>query len=258
MLIEHLENLFGQGVQARGNIQGKSRDAALIVPQNQSRHGETPEWRFHHPPPSADAGVVKELFGGYSPLFRSALSRMLRAYIDFGVPSSGRLDDQGARSQLQARVHALRGSAGLMGATRVMRLAGAAETALKQDCSIAILEPMLARLTSAFADMRDEAESWMARQVAREVISDAKAALHLAIGHSEFDDLHALLKSRNFAAVDKFDLLSPSLSVLLGSTRFGRLRGAMDSLDFPLAAQLLGESSRGVELAPVLGAAALE
>ena len=66
-------------------------------------------------------------------------------------------------TQLKARVHELRGSAGLIGATRVMRLAGAAETALEQGRSIDVVGPIPVQLTSAFSEMRDEAQFWLAR-----------------------------------------------------------------------------------------------
>jgi hypothetical protein len=45
-------------------------------------------------------------------------------------------------------------SPGLIEATRVMRLAGEAETALEQGRSIDILGLILGRLTSAFSEMR--------------------------------------------------------------------------------------------------------
>ena len=120
--------------------------------------------------------------------------------------------------------------AGLIGATRIMRLAGSAETALEQGRSIDIVGPILGQLTSAFSEMRDEARFWLA---------NAKGVPCPTIRTDGLDELYALLDSRNLAASDKFGLLSPSLNELLGAVRFDRLCYAMDNLDFPLGAQLL-------------------
>ena len=66
---------------------------------------------------SIDAGVVRQMFGEDLTVFRAALSILLRDHAGFGVPITTLLDEQGARSQLQLRVHALRGSTGLLGAS---------------------------------------------------------------------------------------------------------------------------------------------
>jgi PAS domain S-box-containing protein len=192
--------------------------------------------------PSIDADVVQRMFGQDLTLFTSALSRMLRDYVDFAEPISAPLGDQVVRSQLTARVHELRGSAGLMGAMGVMHLAGTAETALEQGRSIDVVGPILGRLTSAYSDMRDEAQFWLARQAEREALSDVKTAPRPTIEAADVEELYALLDSRNLAALDKFSLLSPSLSEFLGAARFDRLRDAVDNLDFPLGAQLLRAS----------------
>jgi CheY-like chemotaxis protein/HPt (histidine-containing phosphotransfer) domain-containing protein len=194
------------------------------------------------PMQSMDAKVVQQMFGGNSPPFKAALSRMLQDYADFSPPISVSLDDPKARSQLQARVHTLRGSAGLMGATRVMRLAGGVETALTQHRSVEIVERLLARLRSAFAEMRAEAETWLAGQAERDVVVDVRTAPRTIASSADIDDLQALLDGQNLAALDKFILLSPSLRTLMGADSFGRLTAAVDKLDFPRAAQLLCES----------------
>jgi len=195
---------------------------------------------------SIDAGVVRQIFGEDVLLFRSALSRMLRDYAEFTSPLSVSLDDRGVRSHLKARMHELRGSAGLIGATRIMRLAGAAETALEQGRSIDIVSPILGQLTSAFSEMHDEAQIWLAKQAERDAPADAGAAPLSTIGAADIDELYALLNTRNLAALDQFSRLVPSLNELLGAVRFGRLRDAMDNLDFPLSARLLREPRKGL------------
>jgi hypothetical protein len=92
----------------------------------------------------------------------------------------------------------------------------------------------------------------------RDAPIDAEPALQVNIGPADVDALHALLDARNLAALDKFSLLSPSLSGLLGAVCFARLRDAMEHPDFPLGAQLLRESRRPTDLESPLRAAVLD
>jgi Hpt domain len=58
---------------------------------------------------------------------------MLRDYSDFALPIDVALDDELACRQLKARSHKLKGIAGMIGSTHVMRFAGAAERALQDS-----------------------------------------------------------------------------------------------------------------------------
>jgi PAS domain S-box-containing protein len=83
---------------------------------------------------SIDAAVVREVFGDDHALFESLVSRLLREYADLAVP----IPDWSAasvshRQELRQRLHKLRGSAGMIGASAVAELAGAAEADLQKD-----------------------------------------------------------------------------------------------------------------------------
>ena len=65
---------------------------------------------------------------------------------------------------------------------------------------------------------------------------------HSDAGTTELDELCALLESQNLAALDKFNLISPSLGETVGALRFDRLRIAIENLDFHQGAQLLRET----------------
>jgi hypothetical protein len=58
-------------------------------------------------------------------------------------------------------------------------------------------------------------------------------------GPGGIDELCALLESNNLAAINRFSLLSSSLSNLMGAVRFERLRDAIDNFEFQLGAELL-------------------
>jgi len=189
---------------------------------------------------SIDAGVVQQMFGDDLELFKSLLGRMLRDFADLALPSSVSPDDQATRTEIQLRAHKLKGSAGMIGANKVMRLAGAAEVALREGRAGDSVEQILRQLAAALTTLRDEAEPLL-RQPARDALAAAKTADPRDIHTADIDELCTLLECQNLAAIDKFALLAPSLSELVGIVRFDRLREAIDNLNFALGAGLLRE-----------------
>jgi len=185
---------------------------------------------------SIDAGVVQQMFGDDLTLFRSLLARMLRDYADLAVPSS--VHDSNRRGELTARTHKLKGSAGMVGATRIMRLAGAAERALEEDRPPDVLEGILAQLAAALVALREEAQPFFESQPAVQATTGQDAG-HGPANAADIEELCALLESQNLAAVDQFTDMSQALQPLLGEAGFERLRSAVEDLDFRLAADQL-------------------
>ena len=192
--------------------------------------------------PSIDVATVKQMFGDDLSLFKSVLGRMLRDYADLALPVSVSLDDQATRSQLMARAHKLKGSAGMLGATRIMHLAGAAESALRQDRPVDTVERLLKQLAAALTILGEEAQPLLEKQREKDVHSLDVANRH-NIGPADIGELCSLLESQNLDAMNRFRALIPSLSEMLDATRFERLRDAVDNLDFQLGAELLRELS---------------
>jgi PAS domain S-box-containing protein len=192
--------------------------------------------------PSIDAGIVQQMFGDDLALFRSLLDRLLQEYTDLTVPVCVSADDETQRAQLTGRLHKLKGSAGMIGATDIMRLSGATEKALNQGRSVDAVEGLLRQLAAALTTLSEEARSYSKHQVQWEASAGTKAVIHSDAGTAELDELCALLDSQNLAALDKFNLISPSLGETVGALRFDRLRNAIENLDFHQGAQLLRET----------------
>jgi PAS domain S-box-containing protein len=192
--------------------------------------------------PSIDAGIVQQMFGDDLTLFKSLLARLLQEYTDLAVPVSVCPDDQTLRAQLTGRTHKLKGSAGMIGATEIMRLAGATEKALNQGRSVDAVEGLLRQLAAALTTLSEEARSYSKQQVEWEASTATEAPVHPDAGTTELDELCALLESQNLAALDKFNLISASLGEIVGALRFDRLRNAIENLDFHQGAQLLKEA----------------
>jgi CheY-like chemotaxis protein len=192
--------------------------------------------------PSIDAGIVQQMFGDDLTLFKSLLVRLLNEYTDLAVPVCVSPDDQAAREQLTGRAHKLKGSAGMIGATDIMRLAGATEKALTQGRSADAVEGLLRQLASALTTLGEQAAPYLEQHTDCDAAAGTGAASQLAASAAQLNELCVLLESQNLVALDKFKLIASSLSETVGALRFNRLRDAVDNLDFQLGAQLLREA----------------
>jgi chemotaxis protein histidine kinase CheA len=167
---------------------------------------------------------------------------MLVEFADFAQPIALSPSDQTNLCRIQGRAHKLKGSAGMIGATRVMRLAGAVEGALQDGRTMDVVARILKQLAAALAILREETELLPDKKLDRDTNPVALPSNRPRIGNPEIDALCSLLEGQNLAAMDKFAALSSSLSELVGAVRFERLREAIDNLDFQLGAELLRET----------------
>jgi PAS domain S-box-containing protein len=192
---------------------------------------------------SIDAGVVQQMFGRDMTLFKSLLARLLRDYADLALPIVISPGDENIPIRLRARTHKLKGSAGMIGATRVMQLAGAAEEALEGSHPLEVIQGILTQLAMALAALREESSSLLEIQSEQDAGSGPSCANSQRPGSEDIAELSTLLESQNLEAIDKFRLLSLPLSELLSVARFERLRNAIDELEFERAAELLREAT---------------
>jgi nitrogen fixation negative regulator NifL len=192
--------------------------------------------------PSIDPSVFHRIFGDEVALFKSVVARVLRDNASFELPVTLASDDHAGRTELQRRAHKLKGGAGMIGATGLMRLAGAVEKALIDGRSSDVVRRILKQLASALMMLRVEASPLLVAQPPLKEIVGPDSTVDRAVGATELDELCALLDDHNLYAVDAFIVLAPHFKAALSATRFERLREAIDSLDFPLGAQLLREA----------------
>jgi signal transduction histidine kinase/CheY-like chemotaxis protein/HPt (histidine-containing phosphotransfer) domain-containing protein len=188
---------------------------------------------------SVDAGVVQQMFGDDLALFKSLLARMLRDFSDLSLPITVSPDDRDACRLLEDRAHKLKGSAGMIGATGVMRYAGAVERALQESRPPDAVEGILNKLAAALTTLKEEAKVMLEEVPLKTASACGDSSNDPDIGSADLDELRSLLECQNLAAVDKFALMSPRLAELLGVAQFERLRDAVENLDFQIAAELL-------------------
>jgi PAS domain S-box-containing protein len=186
-----------------------------------------------------DSKVARQLFGEDTGLFTSLLARVLHDFPEFIVPGVGFPSEAAGRKQLRVRLHKFRGSAGVVGAHIVHRLAGAAEEALETGQPREIVESLLAQLATAFTSLCEEVQPMLDVNAAKDAATARESSASPPATQATIQDLLDLLDGRNLDALDRFSEVASSLSATLGGAGFAQLRAAMEGLDFDVAAQLL-------------------
>jgi PAS domain S-box-containing protein len=182
-----------------------------------------------------DADGARHRLGGDPDLFLSMVERFLGEFA--GAPSAG--DAQLAGDGLAKRMHKLVGSAGLIGALGVARLAAQLES-LAQAGDADGLDGARRALADALAGLQQAAMPVIAAWQAQAAWALERASQAVApIDRAEIDRLCALLDAQDFEAGACFDAAAPALRAHIGATLFAELAARMAELDFRSASQLL-------------------
>ncbi|MBU1354133.1 MAG: PAS domain S-box protein [Gammaproteobacteria bacterium] len=201
------------------------------------------------------ASVASKLLQGDPVLFADLLRRFVKDYgrADF-VLSPGHTADQ--RREFVARVHKLRGSAGMLGAVALHSIASSLENTLRRldtesekhdeftssaAMLIASLNGALRELVSASSSVTDVPAN-QHHSVAGEDLGSVQIPpieqLDAAQAQRLFNFLQ-LLSRQDLAAMEQVDTLASDLTALLGSQNFVLIREAISALDFAAATQML-------------------
>jgi PAS domain S-box-containing protein len=180
-------------------------------------------------------------------LFLSMLGRLLREFVSMRFAEFARSGPDPDKDVLCARLHKLRGSAGLLGVTGVHRLAGEAEGALRAGAQVADMDATLVALDQALQRLEAAARPVIeARQQGDSQPSDSARPDAPALTEQAMAQLQSLLRGQDLAATEQFRELAPALVAKWGHGHYEQVRQAVDELDFA-AALLLIERAPGQE-----------
>jgi two-component system sensor histidine kinase/response regulator len=140
------------------------------------------------------------------------------------------------RQQLSGRIHKLRGSAGAVGARKVLDSATAAERALSDRANDEVQRVL--ELNVLLGQMVEGIQEMLAAQPASAAPASA-AGPEAPVDQAALARLTSLLSAQNFTALDLYTELETSLSAALDAGAAGELNDAMHRLDFPRALTLL-------------------
>ena len=182
-----------------------------------------------------DADDVRKRLGFDVDLFRSMLQRLLREFAD--IDDTVSVGDARAREVLAARMHKLKGSASMLGAGPLFRVADHAEAACligdsrgaKQWCR---------KISSQIVQLTQRSEASLKR------LDDAHtqrltATSTTPLNRDRLGDLVTLLNQHSMNALERFHELAPQLRQELGDDAYMRLRSEIENLQFEQAAQML-------------------
>jgi CheY-like chemotaxis protein len=186
-----------------------------------------------------DATVAQDVVGDDTARFLSLVSHLVRDLGEFGLRLGADLHDPRSRSQLTFRLHAFKGSAGLIGATHIHRLAGAAEAAIAGGKAPEMIDPLLRQLTDALSALGYELAPMLAATSTTNPALTGEFAAAIVATTVSFDRLLELLNAQNMDALEHLSAMSPSLSARLGRASFAHLQEAANGLDFAMAAEIL-------------------
>ncbi|MBP8190431.1 MAG: response regulator, partial [Aquabacterium sp.] len=180
-------------------------------------------------------------------LFLGMLDRLLREFDAQKLMAEPIADQPTERQTLAARMHNLRGSAGLLGAQDVYRLAGKLETALRANAAAAEAGASMAALCQALQALAVAAEPALAAH--RSAESHHQSATHSAgsLQPQDIERLATLLRQQDLAALDHFKHIAPALLNLWGATVVDPLRQAIEGFDFAAALTLLNAARNSLD-----------
>ena len=204
------------------------------------------------PPPQGEAVVlwpeidgidsvdVRQRLSDDLGLFRSMLRRLLEEFPEGTVALTK--DGPAELAAHAGRMHKLRGSAGMLGAKTIQKIAAQAEAA----CTAGQPE----RATRLGSKLEVELRRlWRSASSAVVVVPEHAPAVPsdaIALDPEAIANFVELLRDQSLSAIDTFDSISPQLHRALGEGAYGRVRDHIDNLRFSDAANVLEEYQRCV------------
>ena len=181
-----------------------------------------------------DSVDARERLNNDFELFRSMLKRLLGEFADVALPDPAA--DAATLATHAGRMHKLRGSAGLLGARAIQRLAGEAEAACVGD-DVERTAPIALHLASELQRLRQSADA--AFQSRQAPAQEPPMQGGEPIAPEALAELVGLLRQQRLSAMDRFKALSPQLRVHLRRAEYERLEAHLDGLRFGDAADIL-------------------
>jgi HPt (histidine-containing phosphotransfer) domain-containing protein len=220
-------------------------DAALAVAQNVAQTAALAGEPGPSTPPDAaeppwpeiegiDAADARSRASGDQALFRSILERLIGEFSDLATPAP--TDDAAALARHAARMHKLRGSAGMLGATSIHQLAGEAEAACRGG-DVDRAAHFVTRLVTQMQRLADAAAPLL--EAARAPPEVAEPPADVDLDPAELADFVSLLRQQSLGALDRFSALSAGLRTRLGPAPYQVVRDHVHNLRFAEAVKAL-------------------
>jgi PAS domain S-box-containing protein len=230
---------------ARYHIE-RSRGCALpVLPHaHVAEHTQTPWPQIE----GMDLAGASERLGGDARLFLGMLRRLLLEHA--GASHAGEWIAEKS-DVMAARMHKLRGGAGLLGALALQRLAGTAEEAIRNRAAEGRIADLLGQVDQALAALNSAAGPVLEQHRTRaELDLMHEASLTAPPDPQALSRLVALLHDQDLEALSLFQQLQPALQSKWGEENLQPVRDAIENLRFDLASECLERLSASARTPP--------
>ncbi|MES2889347.1 MAG: PAS domain S-box protein [Pseudomonadota bacterium] len=188
-----------------------------------------------------DSNDAATRFGSDTPLFVTLLGRLLREYADLANAPLSLPDSEAASTALMARLHKLKGNAGMLGALTLHPQAAEAERVLRSGRPVEELVPWLTAIGESLRTLAQASAGVRAAQAEAQQRALDADGLGVPVNEAELSALADMLRRQDLSALERFKSLAASLRAAWGAERLQRLQEAMDNLSFQDALGILQE-----------------
>jgi PAS domain S-box-containing protein len=223
----------------RRHVQARRGTEVPVQPRPRAPGAPRHEWPRIR---GIQAEDVAERLGYDVGLFARQLRRLFITY----APEMADPEDARTPRPEPARLHKLRGTAGILGAMEVHHAAAALEHALRADppASAETVQGLQRALAAALRKLSEDAQSLLKTPPANPRVAPLPSAAPSLLSDADLARLQSLLAGHDLAALDLVVELQAPLLNRLGSTAFNDLQEALDDLDFGRAARCLVQEVR--------------
>ncbi|MDO9504342.1 MAG: response regulator [Hydrogenophaga sp.] len=189
--------------------------------------------------PGMDHAVALDRMGGDEALLRRSLCRLLDEFGPLQHTPMTTEPDLAARAALAARMHKLKGGAGLVEARKLYAVARALEDLLRGQAPWSAVVLLWAPLCEALAELEDATRDLRAP----DPVQAPGVQGTPSIGDDALMVLRQMLLDQNLEALSFFAVQRDALAARLGPALVQRLTDLLDGLDFAEAAGLIPQTS---------------
>lgn len=186
--------------------------------------------------PGIDMAGVANRLGDDVDLFRLMLSRLLSEFEAELKPEALRQAAQLDAADLASRMHKLRGSAGLLGATALQQKAATLEQVLRHPDPGQRVDELLSDVSSAFADLAHQTAPFLAQHGVRPANAAGGPA---SVDPQALARFVTMLQEQDLAALEQYAAALPAIQAQLGEGAQQQVWEALQTLDFAQVLSLL-------------------
>lgn len=186
--------------------------------------------------PGVDMAGVANRLGEDVDLFRLMLSRLLSEFEAELTLEALRRAERLNAANLSARMHKLRGSAGMLGATELQQKAATLEHALRHPKPGQRVDELLSAVSSAFDDLAQQTAPFLAQHSERPANAAGGSA---AVDPQALARFITMLQEQDLAALEHYAAALPAIQAQLGEGAQQQVWEALQTLDFARVLALL-------------------